>query len=225
MRAHLEAVCDNREPEGPVPEHVPWKMYVANHARSETIVGPGLVSFSICRLHGTHDENRDGQARVDFIAQQSPGGVFVHLHPGSEVGNDAAPFITRIPPDCWQSPELVLKELPSVPAELSHGMGRAWTQLEALAASDEFPAAAEVWFDATTNDIFFWWLWFASLHNLKEDFHTRGVTEVSVQRLEVLPHFSFQVRAICLDGWGCTLTLHRDVHFEVSLGLPQIHIP
>ena len=68
----------------------PWPSYVACHARADDIIGSGIVRASAEFIAATHDPNRGGQPRLDFVFYQADGS-YCRLHPGSRPGGDAKP--------------------------------------------------------------------------------------------------------------------------------------
>ena len=61
----------------------PWKAYLALHAESEMIVGPGISRAVVDELKDVKDPNRGGRPRTDFIFYRVDGSA-CRVHPGTE---------------------------------------------------------------------------------------------------------------------------------------------
>ena len=65
-----------------------WIPYVAQHAESERIVGPGITQAVARFRAGTNDANRGGAPRLDFCFIRVDGTV-CRVHPGRKRSQDA----------------------------------------------------------------------------------------------------------------------------------------
>ena len=94
-RAALDRIA-SAGPEFPCPDvhslhlEFPWRSYVACHARADDIIGSGIVFASAEFIAATHDPNRRGQPRLDFVFYQTDGS-YCRLHPGQRPARDAKP--------------------------------------------------------------------------------------------------------------------------------------
>ena len=66
----------------------PWRQYVAAHAQSSDIIGPGITHAEAVFVQGTRDTNRGGMPRLDFFFYRSDG-TCCRIHPGSKPKADA----------------------------------------------------------------------------------------------------------------------------------------
>ena len=70
-----------------VPLLTPWKIYLARHAQSDAIIGPGVRRFYAQFLTRIHS-NKNEQLRLDFIAEQRRK---LTLRPANKPKADAKP--------------------------------------------------------------------------------------------------------------------------------------
>ena len=75
-----------------VPDSLLWREYLANHGDAETLIGTGIVRITAQFIVGTHDWNRDGQQRLDYVIEHSNGDYW-RIHPGSKPSTDARPLL------------------------------------------------------------------------------------------------------------------------------------
>ena len=68
--------------------YFPWPQYVAAHAQSTEIIGPGITHASAVFVTGTRDHNRGGCPRLDFFFYRTDGTV-CRVHPGYKPKGDA----------------------------------------------------------------------------------------------------------------------------------------
>jgi hypothetical protein len=71
--------------------YFPWPQYVAAHAQSTEIIGPGITHASAVFVTGTRDHNRGGCPRLDFFFYRTDGTV-CRVHPGYKRKTDAKLF-------------------------------------------------------------------------------------------------------------------------------------
>ena len=118
------------------PAELPWKEYIAKHPEADSIVGNGLVSFSLCFVAGTRDPNRRGQMRLDYVAEQVPtdgAAEYVYLHPGSTSKTDAKVRYIHEAADTWiRDKETALRSLENIPPHLRYGRRQAFQTLNAI---------------------------------------------------------------------------------------------
>ncbi len=66
----------------------PWEPYIAAHAQSTEIIGPGITGAFGTFIPGTTDVNRGGMPRLDFLFYRTDGTV-CRVHPGTKRKGDA----------------------------------------------------------------------------------------------------------------------------------------
>ena len=66
----------------------PWVQYVAAHAQSAKIIGPGITHAQAVFFPGTNDRNRGGAPRLDFCFYHTDG-TGIRVHPGRRPKDDA----------------------------------------------------------------------------------------------------------------------------------------
>ena len=175
-------------------EDVPWQAYIASHKDAEAIIGTGIVRFTAQFTSGIEDPNRNGQFRLDFIAELANGNHW-RLHPGKKPGNDAKPVlvqagvakpstepaghsIARRVFDSWH-----LWDASSVPQHTLMGKKQAWQQLTSIMST-----AAEPTLDVSDGEAFPWWLWVSNLGR-----HTLDVIGPGIYAASCTQHQAFEV--------------------------------
>ena len=66
----------------------PWIQYIAAHARSNEIIGPGITEALAVFVPETRDANRGGAPRLDFVFNRTDG-TRCRVHPGNKPKLDA----------------------------------------------------------------------------------------------------------------------------------------
>ena len=198
------------------PADLPWKEYIAKHEMAESIVGNGLVSFSLCFLGGTTDPNRYGQMRLDYVAKQvqTDGATkHVYIHPGSKPRGDAKIRFIDEPADAWlRDKDKALRDLMAIPQHLRYGREGAFEQLHAVLRDVAEGTLLDITTGATEHGALFpYWLWLANLGALTRSVQTRLTTaallEATCQRRNdesVWLHLRFQ------DGFRFELGIRMD---------------
>ena len=176
MRDVLDAtaIANPRQHGGAVPMQVdppaglPWKEYIAKHEMAESIVGNGLVSFSLCFLGGTKDPNKYGMMRLDYVAKQvqTDGATkHVYIHPGPTPRGDAKIRFIDEPADTWlRDKDKALQNLEAIPQHLRCGREGAFEQLHTILRDVAEGTLLDISTGATEHGALFpYWLWLANL--------------------------------------------------------------
>ena len=186
MRAWLDEVArSNPQQRGdavPIrmdaPADLPWKEYLAKHKESDRIVGGGLVSFSLCFVAGTRDPNRNGQMRLDFVAESLPmlgNAEYIYLHPGTKPKSDAKVRYVHAPAEEWiLNKDTALKNLLGIPQHMRYGWKRSADALRRIL--QDVPERTPIDITegvAAHGERFPYWLWLANLGEVSLVLHER----------------------------------------------------